>query len=144
MGRRMSAWLYCIIWMAVIFFMSAMPGEISDEESGMVVRLLTAFLQLIPGNLIDRIDVFLLELLVRKAAHMLEYAILFVLYRRALTLSGVRFSGIAALLLCVIYASTDEFHQSFVEGRACASYDVIIDTLGAALAWIATSASGRT
>ncbi len=38
----------------------------------------------------------------------------------------------AALVLCLLYAASDEFHQLFVPGRSCQFRDVCIDTLGAA------------
>ena len=37
------------------------------------------------------------------------------------------------LVFTVIYAMTDEYHQSFVPGRAMMARDVLIDTLGALL-----------
>ena len=66
---------------------------------------------------------------------MAEYAVLFLLYRRALFLSGARRPGIAALLMSACYAATDEWHQGFVADRNPSPIDVGIDTLGAAIAW---------
>ena len=37
----------------------------------------------------------------------------------------------AAVGICVLYAITDEFHQTFVDGRIGTSRDVLIDTAGA-------------
>lgn len=136
MKRRM-AWLYCFIWMALIFLMSATPGEVSGEESGFIVALLTQIPKVLFGEqAAARIDTAFLEFLVRKAAHMAEYAVLFWLYRRALALSGARRPGLIALVLCAAYAATDEFHQRFVDGRGPSAADVLIDTAGAAIAWI--------
>ena len=39
-------------------------------------------------------------------------------------------------LICMIYASTDEFHQTFVDGRSGKSADVLIDTSGTVFATI--------
>ena len=63
----------------------------------------------------------------RKAAHMAEYAILFALARRAM--GDAR--GFAFTLL---YAASDELHQSFVPGRHGAWTDVLVDGAGALLA----------
>jgi VanZ family protein len=63
----------------------------------------------------------------RKLAHMAEYAILLLLARRPL---GDR----AGLAFAILYAATDEWHQSFVPGRMGAFTDVLIDAAGAALA----------
>lgn len=34
------------------------------------------------------------------------------------------------ILICFLYAVSDEIHQYFVPGRACRIFDVTIDTLG--------------
>ena len=36
-----------------------------------------------------------------------------------------------ALLICAVYAATDELHQMFVQGRSCEVRDILIDSLGA-------------
>lgn len=130
--KKLCAWALCFVWMAVIFAMSAVPGEVSGEQSGLVVEILTQALEALDISYPEASPLSL-ELLVRKAAHMAEYAILFALYRRALRLSGARRPGWAALLLCALYASGDEFHQRFTEGRGPSVADVAIDTAGAAL-----------
>lgn len=61
----------------------------------------------------------------RKVAHLFEYGVLFALLRRA----GL--ARASALVFCVLYAVTDEWHQSFVPGRRGAATDVLIDALGA-------------
>ena len=133
--RCAGAWALCAGWMAFIFLMSAMPGDVSGAQSGTVVRILLALLDALPGRIeLSAHALSLLELLVRKAAHMTEYAILALLACRALRLSGARRPLLGALLLCAVYAATDEFHQSFVGGRGPSPVDVMIDTAGAALA----------
>jgi VanZ family protein len=74
-----------------------------------------------------------LDTLLKKGAHMLEYAVLVVLFWQAL---GSRWAGLA-WLLTVLYAVSDEFHQTFVPGRNGRYEDVIIDGTGALLAAIA-------
>ena len=78
----------------------------------------------------------ILEFLVRKLAHAVEYGVLAVLL--GIT---IRFSRrwnqkwqIKTIILCWLYACTDEFHQLFVPGRAGQVRDVIIDTVGAIFA----------
>lgn len=76
----------------------------------------------------------LIHLLVRKAAHFGEYAVLGLLAARACfsstrkTLQGFWFT--AALLLIVSYALIDEYHQSFVASRTPSLYDSSIDMAG--------------
>ena len=129
--KKTAAWALCAVWMAVIFFMSAMPGEVSGEQSGTITDLLLSAL----GVPQEAVPPALLELLLRKGAHMAEYAVLFLLLLRALRLSGARRPGLSALLMSAAYATTDEFHQMFSEGRGPSPIDVLIDTAGAGGGW---------
>ena len=132
--KKAAAWGLCAAWMAVIFFMSAMPGEVSGEQSGTLVNLLLGAIEAV-GISQESVNPALLELLLRKGAHMAEYAVLFLLLFRALRLSGVRRPGLTALLLSAAYAATDEFHQMFSEGRGPSPVDVLIDIAGAGGGW---------
>lgn len=137
---RMKAWLPALLWMGVIFMMSAMPGDASAETSGMLVRLLTGALSFFLGEeAVAAVSIDAIHLLIRKGAHMAEYAVLFLLYRRALKIEDAKRPCLLALMLCAIYASTDELHQAFVADRGPSAVDVGIDTLGAGIAWILTS-----
>ena len=55
---------------------------------------------------------------------------------------------LAAVLCCLAYGISDEFHQSFIPGRSPSAADVVADTFGAlsaALAWLlVVRAGGRT
>lgn len=139
--KAKRAWLLCGAWMIFIFAMSATPGDVSGQESGFLVELIARMIGTLFGGRL-RLDRELVHFLVRKAAHMAEYAVLFLLYRYALALSGARRPGVTALLLCAAYAATDEFHQRFVDDRGASPVDVAIDTAGAALAWIAYACFG--
>lgn len=78
-----------------------------------------------------------LDRLVKKGGHMLGYALLAVSYWRGLEWDGRRRP--MAWLFAVLYAATDEFHQSFVPGRNASLWDVVIfDSLGAVAGiWLA-------
>jgi VanZ family protein len=72
------------------------------------------------------------DVLLRKGAHMGEYALLVWLLARALRLSSVQpltALGVA-VLLSLLYAVTDEWHQTFVPGREGTLRDVVIDGVG--------------
>lgn len=129
--RRNAAWALCALWMAVIFSMSAMTGKASGETSGVLARIIAALVSLFSGTA----DMTELEYIIRKGAHLTEFAVLFVLYCRALCLSGVRKAGLLALMMTIAYAATDELHQYFVPGRAASPVDVMIDACGALAAW---------
>jgi VanZ family protein len=72
--------------------------------------------------------------LTRKAGHFSEYAILAFLARRAFVTSSrwflQRYWFQLGLLLVVVYALLDEFHQSFVPSRTASIYDSAIDAAG--------------
>jgi hypothetical protein len=85
----------------------------------------------------------ILDLLVKKGGHMLGYGLLATAYLRGLTAAAKAGRGavLLAVVMAVIYAATDEFHQSFIPGRNPSAADVGIDTIGAVLgaaasAWI--------
>ena len=71
----------------------------------------------------------------RKAAHVSEYAVLAALLYRALVNTILRgrvlLSAAIVLLVCGVYAVSDEFHQSFVPSRTATARDVGIDAAGA-------------
>ena len=79
-----------------------------------------------------------IHFLIRKGAHLTEYAILAVLLWRALRhrRSNVRGSlwpqAAIALAMAIIFAATDEYHQALVPTRGSSSIDVLIDSCGAA------------
>ena len=68
-----------------------------------------------------------LAVLLRKFAHVCEYLVLTLLLRRALP-------PLAAALVALAYAASDEWHQTFVPGREGAPRDVAIDGIGITLA----------
>jgi VanZ family protein len=117
--RRLDPWLWPLLLMGVIFFFSAQPRL--DSELGLI------------------------DLIGRKLTHFLEYALLCALWWRVLvrrTTSGR--AALGALLLASAYAITDEYHQTFVEGRHGSPVDWAIDTAGAGLAALRLQTKRRT
>lgn len=81
--------------------------------------------------------------LVRKAAHVSEYGLLTFLIWRLVESYRPASDGRNAwanirltLLVVVLYAASDEFHQRFVPSREASVRDVLIDCSGAILALI--------
>ena len=68
-----------------------------------------------------------------KLVHATEYGLLFLLWLRALRFRHPW----AAAVICLAYAASDEFHQTFVHGRDGRPLDVVIDMGGAGLAALA-------
>jgi VanZ family protein len=83
------------------------------------------------------------DLVLRKIAHVTIFAVLWLTLARA---SDWR-RPVGATLVALLYASSDELHQTFVDGRHGTPVDVAIDAIGigiAALAWtLAARRRGR-
>ncbi len=86
----------------------------------------------------------LVDLVGRKLVHMAEFGLLCFLWWRALrtALEGRRALA-AAAAMAILYAASDELHQSFVEGRSGSPVDVLIDTVGVALAAVLITRRSR-
>jgi VanZ like family len=82
------------------------------------------------------------DVLLRKLAHFTEYAVLTGLWWRALRGLGARFPLAMAMAISLGYAATDEFHQTFVDGRRGTPVDVLIDSAGIAVAATAIAVLG--
>ena len=105
-SRTLANWLPVLLWAAVIFAFSSIPSL---------------------GTGLGTWDTLL-----RKGAHMAEYAVLALLLARALGREAPAFA------LGVLYAASDELHQAFVRGRHASPVDVAIDSVGlliGLLAW---------
>ncbi len=116
--------------MLVIFTASTDLGSAAHSA-----RLLIPFLHWINPQ-ISPAGIEFAQFIVRKAAHVTEYAVLAMLLLRALhSESRARFARQALIVFAVaaIYAATDEFHQSFNPSRTASPKDVMIDCCGALL-----------
>ena len=118
-----------VLWMALIFYMSSQPATQSGKLSNQITKYsIKAFNKVEPNTKIKKQS---LNSIIRKNAHFFIYLGLGVLTVNALRRSGiVRYKSIA-LLICILYAISDEFHQAFVPGRGPAVRDVFIDSAGA-------------
>ena len=75
------------------------------------------------------------DFIVKKSFHIIEYAILTTFVYRAMKGSGLdrKKAGIYSILFTILYGITDEFHQSFTQGRESKARDVVFDTIGGLL-----------
>lgn len=125
-------WTCTLIWMGIIFYLSSQPATQSAHLSnGVKNNLLSVLTSFIPG--IDNLELRSLDFYIRKNAHFIAYLILGTMMLFALVLSEVRKPANLALLICLLYAVSDEFHQLFVPGRSGQFRDVLIDGAGAVL-----------
>ena len=134
----MLRFLPALAWMLMIFLFSAKPAPESTAESVGVSEILISaverFVDIDPAWHAEL--VLKLEPYVRKAAHMTEYAVLFLLLTgpvKALSGNPGRSAAFAAAA-CIFYAAGDELHQRFVPGRAGKLTDVCIDAAGVLIA----------
>ena len=104
LDSRPARWLAVIGWMALIFFLSSQPQLPSPPDP-------------------------LADLIFKKGAHFTVYAVLAVLWLRVLPPS--RWTWALPWGFTVLYAASDEWHQSFVPGRHPQPTDVLIDAAGA-------------
>ena len=130
----MLLWAALLTLMTAIFAFSHQPGEASNEMTEAAVMPLAELLAAVQegGEETVQLLYFVIGTLVRKLAHVLEYALLGLLIRLLLRAYG-RDAGWLACLCGVLYAVTDEVHQAFVPGRLGTPVDVAIDALGVLL-----------
>jgi VanZ family protein len=118
--------------MAFIFFAST--AQLSASNTSRIIRPLLIWL--FPD--ISEESLAFAHFIVRKLAHLTEYAILGLLAARAFTTSsreGLRRRWfLYAGLLVIIYALSDELHQRFVPARTGSIYDSLIDITGGFIA----------
>lgn len=128
-----------IAWMGFIFYLSAETAAESTKTSGGLIESVLRWIYSDFKNLPESEQQSLIETLqfiVRKLAHFTLYGILgllsfltFVTYNKLSLLRRTRNS----LLVCFVYAVSDEIHQYFIPGRSCEIRDVLIDFSGSVL-----------
>lgn len=126
-----------IVWMGVIFLFSAQDSHKSSELSGHVTQTTqkTFFPKWseYPKEKYTA-EMSTLEYFIRKAAHFSEYLLLGFLIAGFLSTFSISYIWVflIAISASFLYAASDEWHQSFVEGRAMLLFDMLIDTIGSA------------
>ncbi len=126
-----DAWLPPLLWMALIAWFSFEAWG-ADQTSRVVVPVIQL---LLPWLTAAQVQLF--HWILRKGAHLTEYAVLALLLFRAFVCGhGWRWhrAGLGALAISVAWAATDEAHQAFVPNRGASGLDVLLDATGAALA----------
>ena len=96
-------WLPVFLWAGVIFALSSI-SQITVAEF------------------------FLWDFAAKKVAHLTEYAVLYALFLRATEKNWV-----LSFVMTMVYAASDEIHQSYVPGRTAAVYDLAFDFSGASI-----------
>lgn len=129
--KKIFYWGVVILWMALIFYLSHQPVEKSNNLSKEITEIIIETIEkVVPSK---KFDLRTLNHILRKNAHFFAYFILGILVLNALRVSSINgFNGIIlTLMICILYAISDEVHQLFVPGRGGQVRDVIIDSAGA-------------
>ena len=122
-----------ILWMIIIFSFSSADA---NKSTGTSDKVITTMIE-IKDKITDQetpinekeIIVKNSSFYVRKIAHITEYLILGLLMFNALKQFNI-LNIYYAIILCVLYSCTDEFHQLFIDGRSAEIKDVLIDSFG--------------
>ena len=115
----------------MIFYLSHQPATESNKLSISITEKIAGIVEKTDPN-IDDTNIRKFNRIIRKNAHFFAYLVLGIL-----TFNGLKDSGIAggrgfilALIVCILYAISDEIHQLFIPGRSGQVTDVVIDGMG--------------
>src|SRR5258708_14650077 len=138
MRRFLKNWLPVLVWGGVIFLGSTDP--MSAEHTS---RFIVPFLRWLKPN-ISAETLASIRFILRKGAHVGEYAVLGLLLLRAATLmtnfrQSIPILYVSVLGVCLFVAATDEFHQTFVASRGASVRDIMIDSGGVILGLLIAS-----
>lgn len=106
--RRYLRFLPAVVWMGIIFYLSSLP---SLQLTG---------------------EFSIYDTALRKVAHLLEFGVLYLLWYWATGKSK------NSAVIAILYAVSDELHQSFVPTRTAEALDLLFDLLGIAIALFIT------
>jgi cold-inducible RNA-binding protein len=125
-------WLPPLLWMAVMFVLST-DTFAAEHTGGVLWHVLSG---LAPRVTYEQYT--LLHFLIRKAAHLTEYAILACLLLRACRAGAAqawhwRWATLSFVLVA-IHAGLDEYHQAFTQSRTGSVSDSVLDMTGGLIA----------
>jgi VanZ family protein len=121
-----------VIWCSVIFIFTEVRYFSGDHTALVIDKVIHhTLVDASPAEVHDTEPhgVGTLNYMVRKASHMIVFGILAFLLWQAI--HPKKFSYLIAWVFTTLYASLDEWHQSFVPWRSSHVSDVIIDSMAA-------------
>lgn len=124
--------LAVVTWMAVIFFFTQLPYFTGENTFEIIRRALAKEQAEWPQTGGLPFDLEVINMVIRKIAHFLVFGIFAILLFKCIR--NVKGAYFITWMAVIIYAASDEWHQSFVPGRAPLVTDVLIDTAGASVA----------
>ena len=125
-------WLPVFVWLGLIFL-----GSTDLMSAAHTSRFIVPFLRWLKPDISPE-ALASIHFVVRKCAHMGEYAVLALLLLRTASLMTNLRRSLAMVYVsvwagCLFVATTDEFHQTFVASRGALATDIMIDGGGAIL-----------
>jgi VanZ family protein len=121
--------LLVVAWIAFIFHLSSQPASQFNALSRQVTEVIIETIEKVAPETSFNWDLRGLNHFIRKKAHFISYFVLGALVMNALDQKGYRKVPLT-LLICVLYAVSDEIHQTFVPGRGGNVIDVVLDSVG--------------
>lgn len=130
--RKTLYWFLVILWMGIIFYLSHQPAIESNDLSKGITQRIINLIGIVTKDLEINISGF--NHIIRKMSHFAAYFILGALLVKAIRQNKPLNTKwfILSITICVLYAISDEFHQSFIPGRGPSAIDVLIDSAGSA------------
>ena len=134
--KKVLSIILVILWMMLIFNFSKDNGNESTSLTNEVIStVVTTFTDIEKNSkeMDEILDVTFIP--VRKCAHFFVYFCLGLLVMNALYICGVsRKTLIISSVICILFALSDEFHQTFVDGRAGSLVDALLDSSASLIA----------
>ena len=131
MLRKITSIILLLLWMTVIFMFSSSGSVKSNNTSGKVISSAISVKDKVTSKETKpetkKKIVKKLNYSVRKSAHVFEYFVLGVLALNIFDAFNIKRKVLFAIILCVLYAASDEFHQLFT-GRTASVTDVLLDS----------------
>jgi VanZ family protein len=131
-ARAFPYWIPVLLWMAVIYWMST--ATFSTNVTASIIGSIIRFF--LPA--LSRKEFLVIHGIVRKLAHVTEYLIFGLLLFRAFRAGSHEQRrwqwALSSLAIIVLFAISDEFHQSFVPTRTASLRDICFDVWGGFLA----------
>jgi VanZ family protein len=132
MGKRKWWLLAAIVWMASIFLLTQLPYFKGENTAKVIRKAAETNSNTTIAQNVHPVKIKDLNIIVRKTTHVIVFGMLAILLYKSL--SAFQYSFILSWMVTVLYAVTDEWHQSFMPGRVAAYKDVLFDSLGAFIA----------
>jgi VanZ family protein len=134
-------WIVLVVsWMALIYYKSNEPYQDQDIRPLLATWFPPSSLE----NWLPHLEFWysgefltwkepyiMLEFFFRKSAHVMEYAVLMMLWFKVLRYTALIKSRLyISIMLTILFAASDEWHQSFIVGRTGHAIDVAVDSVG--------------